>query len=253
MIIDDFSKILNIPTFVIHLSHKSPERKDFFMNNLKKSKYNDINIFEGVNAYNLLQLKETIALFNNPKIDESLGKGQIGCLLSHIKLYKHIIDNNIQIANIFEDDIYFHPEYNKLAPEYYLNTPKDFDIIFIGNQIYNYKAPKINKESCFCTHAYIITLDGARKIYDLIISFGFNYELNEHLLEEKYNGIFVIDFIFFMSQKMMNKNKSLKLFNWYCWNGLNYQCDDNRLPLKGAKEKNCGLVFQCDNFKSTIA
>lgn len=252
MINDNFNDILNMPTFVIHLSNKSSERKDFFYNNLKNQKYTNIIIFEGIDVNNYTLFEEIITSFNNPKIDKSLGKGQIGCLLSHMKLYKYIIDNNILISNIFEDDIYFHPEWEKIAPEYYSNTPKDYDILFIGNQIYNYKSPKINKEPCFCTHAYILTLNGAKKIYEFILNFGLHPELNISLLGEEHEGIFVIDFIFFLSQKMMIKNKSLNFFNWYCWNELHYQCYDNKLPLKGTKEKNCGLVFQCDNFTSTI-
>jgi len=36
----------------------------------------------------------------------SLTKGEIGCLLSHISLWKKIIDNNLPYMAIFEDDIY---------------------------------------------------------------------------------------------------------------------------------------------------
>ena len=36
----------------------------------------------------------------------SLTKGEIGCLLSHLTLWKKIIDNNLPYMAIFEDDIY---------------------------------------------------------------------------------------------------------------------------------------------------
>ena len=36
----------------------------------------------------------------------SLTKGEIGCLLSHLTLWKKIIDNNLSYMAIFEDDIY---------------------------------------------------------------------------------------------------------------------------------------------------
>lgn len=36
----------------------------------------------------------------------SLTKGEIGCFLSHVSLWKKIIDNNLSYMAIFEDDIY---------------------------------------------------------------------------------------------------------------------------------------------------
>lgn len=136
--------ILVLPSFVIHLTKKYPERKNFFLNNIKNAGYQNINIFDAVDGYDENELNETLKIFNYPLIDKSLGKGQKGCLLSHLKLYKYIIDNNIKISNIFEDDVCFHPEYNKLSYQYINYTPKDFDILFIGNQISNLKSKKIN-------------------------------------------------------------------------------------------------------------
>lgn len=248
----NFNEILNMTTFVIHLSKKCEERKNFFMENIKNAGYININIFEAVDALDITELNETLKLFNNPKIDNSLSKGQIGCLLSHLKLYKHIIDNKINITNVFEDDVMFHPKWNELAKEYYNDTPKDYDILFIGNQIYNSKSPKINKEPCFCTHAYIITLEGATKIYNLLLDFGFNSHINQKILDNTSNGLFVIDFVFYNIQKKINENKIEKIYNWYCWNATYDECEYNKLPLKGSREKNYGLVFQCETFTSSI-
>jgi hypothetical protein len=53
-------------------------------------------------------------------------------------------------------------------------------------------------------------------------------------------------------QERMNKGELKKHINWYCWNGTKFQCDFNRLPLKGNDIRNTGLVFQSDNFVSCI-
>jgi predicted metallo-beta-lactamase superfamily hydrolase len=50
----------------------------------------------------------------------------------------------------------------------------------------------------------------------------------------------------------MNKGQLKKHINWYCWNGTNFQCDFNKLPLKGIDVRNTGLVFQSDTFGSII-
>ena len=34
--------------------------------------------------------------------------GAIGCALSHLKIYKHVVDNNIPYALILEDDVNYH-------------------------------------------------------------------------------------------------------------------------------------------------
>ena len=52
-----------------------------------------------------------------------------------LKVFLTIVQNKIPISTIFEDDVLFHTEWDTLALEYYKNTPKDFDIIYMGNQI----------------------------------------------------------------------------------------------------------------------
>lgn len=240
--------ILNLPTFVIHLSKKNPERYNLFYNNIKNAGYKNINVFEGVDGSNLIETKQILESLGNPKINNNMGKGQLGCLLSHLKLYKHIINNDIKISNVFEDDVLFHPEWNKLSNEYYENTPNDFDILFIGNQIYDLKAHKINNEPCFCTHAYIITLEGAKKMYDMLLNYHLDIELNEMSLNIHYDGLFVIDIFLYQLQKNINSKKINEIFKWYCWNGTYYRCNKNKLPLRGEYEKKCGLVFQTSNF-----
>ena len=47
----------------------------------------------------------------------SLTKGEIGCFLSHVSLWKKIIDNNLSYMAIFEDDIYLGDD-----ASFYLNS-----------------------------------------------------------------------------------------------------------------------------------
>jgi hypothetical protein len=54
-------------------------------------------------------------------------------------------------------------------------------------------------------------------------------------------------------QDRMNKKLLKKTINWYCWNGTYFQCDFNRIPLKGNDIRNTGLVFQSDNFESIVS
>jgi hypothetical protein len=53
-------------------------------------------------------------------------------------------------------------------------------------------------------------------------------------------------------QDNMNNEKIKKFLNWYCWNGTKNKCNFNELPLTGINIRNSGLVFQSDEFISTI-
>jgi glycosyl transferase family 25 len=252
----NFNYILNQPAFVIHIEEYSPERTEFFKKNIKEAGYNNIQIFKGVKAKYNNELYDSMKEFGNIKLHKDLSYGQIGCLFSHLKLYKHIIKNNISICTIFEDDVHFHPNWKVLSQNYYDNTPKNFDILFIGNQIDeckdNNNISKINISSNFCTHAYIITLVGAKKLLTYLINWDYYSKYTEKFVGRKLTGLFCIDIMIKNIQERMNKGKLKKNIIWYCWYGTYFQCEFNKLPLKGSHKRNTGLVFQSDDFITTI-
>ena len=80
----NFINILNKPAFVIHVKELSPERSEFFTNNIKNAGYTDMRIFEGVNAKKKDELNMILNNFNNPKIHKDFSNGGVGCLFSHL-------------------------------------------------------------------------------------------------------------------------------------------------------------------------
>jgi len=252
----DFNFILNQPAFVVHIQEYSPERTNYFKKNITEAGYTDMRIFEGVKAKDPNILNECINEFGNIKLHEYLGAGQKGCLFSHLKLYKYIISNNIHVCTIFEDDVHFHPNWNMLAPNYYKNTPNNFDILFIGNQLDECKnknqIPIINTLSTFCTHAYIITLQGAKKLLNYLLNWDYNTKDSEKYVGHPLTGLFCIDIMIKNIQDRMNQRKLRRNIIWYCWNGTKFQCDFNRLPLKSNDIRNTGLVFQSNDFLSIV-
>ena len=183
--------------------------------------------------------------------------GRIGCLLSHITVLKHIIDNNIKISTIFEDDVFFHPMWQSISHEYYKYTPNDYDIIFIGNSVDSLRFgkecnDKITTESCFCTHCYTLTLEGAKKLLSSCLNW--RYDLFNEMYEDKnIRGLYTIDIIIKFTQMITNLNKIERPFTWYCWNGTVYPCEFNLIPLSRYNTANSGLVFQAhDKFETTV-
>jgi GR25 family glycosyltransferase involved in LPS biosynthesis len=242
--------ILNSPAFVIHLKNKSHERANFFTKNILDAGFKNMIIFEAVDASNPTILEETMRQFPKIKFDKELSNGQIGCCLSHFKVLLHIIQNNIDFATIFEDDVHFHSNWSVLSERYYEHTPKNFDVIFIGNQI-NPKNPKISNSSTFCTHGYIVTLEGAKRLFKSLVTWDYqNFKYYQPGWD--LDGLYNIDIMIKNIQDRTLTKQIKPLFTWYCWNGTYHPCEYNRLPLRGNNVRNTGLVFQCDNFESTI-
>lgn len=240
------------PVFVIHLE-RSRDRYAVAEEQLKHAGYTDIRLFEGVDGEDPHALNKALDLFQNPPIDCNIRKGELGCLLSHMKLFKHIIDHKIKLTHIFEDDILFHPEWNTLCHYYYALTPPDYDIIFMGNRLESCSTNHSNTEiittePVYCTHAYMITLEGARKLLEDILRWEYWRYYNG---QTKFTGLGPIDMMIYKIQTNYLKKKKHPWIG-YSWNGTKYPCDYNRLPLTHATCKNSGLVFQNSEMKSLI-
>jgi hypothetical protein len=238
-------RILNSTAFVINVHDLAPNRKEFFLPNIRDAGFKEIVIFDGVNGTDDKQVQDALSLFNYPTIEAKVGRSQLGCMLSHMKLLRKIIDEKIEICTIFEDDVSFHPQWKSLAPEYFLKTPKDFDMIYIGNGLDSCRSvkslkelPKISTEPAWCLHAYIVTLRGAQKVLDSLLNWDYKS------FGEPVSGLYVIDIMLIEMQQKMNANLIPRKFIWYSWNGTHYECESNKLPLQGNQTRNSGLVFQ---------
>jgi hypothetical protein len=136
MIMDfSFENIYKFPAFVAHLESLT-ERKPFFMKNLTEAGFKNIRIFPGVNGLDKNEIANTIKELELPNFDTfsfRYKKYGPGSSLNGFKILKHIIDNNISVSVLFDDDVHFHPQWKELSEQYWNETPKDFDILFMGN------------------------------------------------------------------------------------------------------------------------
>jgi GR25 family glycosyltransferase involved in LPS biosynthesis len=235
--------LFTCPAFIINLP-RSRKRIPYIYKQLFKAGYMNVSVFDAVDGLDPEQVKEATKLYNDPKID-NIKPGAIGCLLSHMKLLSHIIENQIPLATIFEDDIHFHPEWATLSKHYYDLTPKDYEVLFIGNQLNSCLVQKniseiseITTEYCYCMHAYVVTLEGAKKMLDTIL----NYKLG--------NGLCEVDCILFYILIHNKKHNIPPPFTLYSWNGTKYPCEYNHTTKENCR--NTGLVFQNLDFVSQI-
>jgi GR25 family glycosyltransferase involved in LPS biosynthesis len=142
-------------------------------------------------------------------------------------------NEEIDKAVVFEDDVFFHKDWKQLAPLYMSATPQDYDILYLGSQMEMRCDAKICRVPVYCTHAYIITREGARKLYDTITK-GFP------------RGMSAID-----SLLIETMYKLPHTFNWLVWNGMMYH-DARAVAHPEWAKRNCGLVFQDPAFGTDV-
>lgn len=93
--------------------------------------------------------------------------GEVGCALSHIKIYRRMIEENLSYALIFEDDIIIDSSLNvKLQEiERFINPQKAQVVLLSALGFDGGNTPGILKnDKAMCTDGYVITLPAAKKI-----------------------------------------------------------------------------------------
>ncbi|QLB42998.1 glycosyltransferase family 25 protein [Mannheimia pernigra] len=170
------------PIFIISLKD-STRRKEISarLNSLEL----DFQFFDAVygKALTQEQLKQIDFEFYPQKYaaKKPLTLGEIGCALSHIKMYEHIVANNIPEAIILEDDAIVSLYFKQILKDVLRKVPARREIIFFDhgkakvfpimrNLVERYrlarylKPSKNSKRSIIRTTAYLITQDGAKKL-----------------------------------------------------------------------------------------
>jgi glycosyl transferase family 25 len=95
-------------------------------------------------------------------------KAQLGCWLSHIKIWEKIVAENIESCLILEDDFLFNK--NASVEETLKDLPKDWNIFMAGygsaqiSDVINDNIVRLTTPSC--THAYALKYEAAKIILD---------------------------------------------------------------------------------------
>ena len=168
--------------FIISLINS--QRREFISKRLSDLKL-DFEFFDAVYGKDLTedQLEKIDFDFYPHKFaaKKTLTLGEIGCAMSHIKLYEYIVENNINSAIILEDDaivsLYFKDivsdALNKISPKYeilFLDHGKAKIYPFPKNLVERYRLAryvrpsKYSKRTIIRTTGYIITQNGARRL-----------------------------------------------------------------------------------------
>ena len=118
----------NIPKYVINLKR----REDRLENFKKHCPFNDVEVVYGFDAKNIAnECTYEQGIYNSFK---SLMPGERGVFISHLRIYKDIIDKNIPYALIMEDDAVFCNDFIMKYEQVMKDAPSDMNILFVGGR-----------------------------------------------------------------------------------------------------------------------
>jgi len=99
--------------------------------------------------------------------DPGLSLENISYSASMLGIWQRIVDEDKPYRLVFEDDVLPHPDIDQLGPIYWDETPRDADFVFLGNRMERSelaaRMDRVVTVPAWCTHAYVITCDGARQ------------------------------------------------------------------------------------------
>jgi glycosyl transferase family 25 len=97
-----------------------------------------------------------------------LSIGAVGCYLSHLHIYKKIIESDKKYGLIFEDDVSFDPNFLSKLSTGLTMIPDDWDLLMCGIFCLDCETfPNYLKVGKFWgAHAYVIKKESARKLYN---------------------------------------------------------------------------------------
>ena len=189
-------------TYVINLDYDKQRfniiKEQCLKNNLNITRFNAIN----GKLINLNDIEIKKRFGNEPLKNEIiknkfLQRNQIGCALSHINLWKKIVEENNNIILVLEDDAIVPNDFQKKLLDYTNQLPDNWDMLICGGnkfqgKIYstNLIKPIKNKYGNYGTFGYIIKKDTAKKLLKNceFMTKSIDYHLNLNFYEQ--NNVF---------------------------------------------------------------
>ncbi len=166
-----------VPIVVINLKRR-PDRWEAWLKEARRVGISDFLRWEAVDGQSLVMTPEIQNLFRDN--DFSMRRGVVGCALTHMNIWLHIVENNIPELIVFEDDARFNdplvvPELLQGWELFYYGGPPFKGIYPPGVPISDtVMVPKLPDDLYFTTIAYMISYSGAHKLLDRLTKVGFN-------------------------------------------------------------------------------
>jgi GR25 family glycosyltransferase involved in LPS biosynthesis len=152
---------------------KRPDRRKEAYEEFKKFDL-DFEFFYGVDGSEL-------------KVNSKIKPGHVGCVMSHLNMYRHLKEQDGDIFMITEDDVVFDSDFISKYLDLVRHVPSDWHLLYFGgnhNGIpLNMVSPNIHRlQKTYTTHCYVVK----KEYLDILIGeFDtpaiFNSEVDVHL------------------------------------------------------------------------
>lgn len=169
--------------------------------------------------------------------------GEIGCTLSHQKCYRKIVEEDIQSAIIFEDDLIINEDLKPIIPdvEKWLSSDEPRLLLLSG---WFWYTTKKNFDSShhicrviggFLTHSYALNLSAAKLMIDerpwyvadswsMFIKRGINIMgLSPHICDQDWSGIF--------KSSVLTESDNRTKFDFISWMNMMYNVAIKRICM----------------------
>ena len=122
----------NSKIFIVHYA-KMEDRKRYLSDFFRK---NDIEVTWLLNGQREDLTEEIVSEFYKlipEKYGRQLSLGEIGCAIGHYQGIKEVVDNNLDYAIFFEDDVVFNQSFKQDFNNKFKTFEEEFDLISLGD------------------------------------------------------------------------------------------------------------------------
>ncbi|MEJ6102798.1 glycosyltransferase family 25 protein [Aeromonas salmonicida] len=168
-----------IPIFVISLS-RSQDRRAMLIKQMKHLGL-EFTFFDAVDGKALsdAELQHVDFPLARETCGHDLSMGEVGCAMSHIRLYEMMVEKNIERCVVLEDDIYLHMHFNAIMESAIAKSHSEIIFLYHGKakcwpwmkplpegyRLARYRTPSCSsKRGIISTAGCILTLSGAKKL-----------------------------------------------------------------------------------------
>jgi GR25 family glycosyltransferase involved in LPS biosynthesis len=124
-------KMVEIKIYVVNLKRRPDRLENFYKAcSFPKEKIHAVYGFDGTNYDNELENEKHIY----HKLSSNLLPGEKGCLISHMRIFKDIVDNKIPFGMVFEDDGFFCDDFKNKLELCIHEMPLDTKILYFGGR-----------------------------------------------------------------------------------------------------------------------
>jgi len=123
--------MVEIKIYVVNLKRRPDRLENFYREcPFPKDKIHVVYGFDGTNYDNELENEKHI--YN--KLSSNLLPGEKGCFISHLRIFKDIVNNKIPFGMVFEDDGFFCNDFKNKLETCIHEMPSDTKILYFGGR-----------------------------------------------------------------------------------------------------------------------